>query len=48
VILIILWVTYSSMIVLFGAEFTHAYATMFSGKVVPSEIAKKDIPVKGK
>jgi membrane protein len=46
VILIILWVTYSSMIVLFGAEFTHAYATMFSGKVVPSEIAKKDIPVK--
>ena len=48
VILIILWVTYSSMIVLFGAEFTHAYATMFSGKIAPSEIAKKDIPVKGK
>jgi len=46
VILIILWVTYSSMIVLFGAEFTHAYATMFSGKITPSEIAKKDIPVK--
>ena len=46
VILIILWVTYSSMIVLFGAEFTHAYATMFSGKVAPTEIAKKDISVK--
>jgi membrane protein len=48
VILIILWVTYSSMIVLYGAEFTHAYATMFSGKVIPSEIAKKEIPVKRK
>lgn len=46
VILIILWVTYSSVIVLFGAEFTHAYATMFSGKVLPTEIAKKEIPVK--
>ena len=39
VILIMLWVSYSSMIVFFGAEFTHAYATMFSGKVAPSEIA---------
>jgi membrane protein len=41
IILIMLWVTYSSAIVLFGAEFTHAYANMFSGKVAPSEIAKK-------
>ncbi len=41
IILIMLWVTYSSAIVLFGAEFTYAYATMFSGKVAPSEIAKK-------
>jgi membrane protein len=40
VILIMLWVSYSSMIVFFGAEFTHAYATMFSGKVTPSEIGK--------
>ena len=39
VILIMLWVTYSSVIVLFGAEFTHTYANMFSGKVAPSEIA---------
>jgi len=46
VILILLWVTYTSMIVFFGAEFTHAYATMFSGKVLPSEIAKTHIPVK--
>lgn len=40
VILIMLWVTYSSIIVLFGAEFTHSYANMFSGKVAPTEIAK--------
>ena len=46
VILILLWVTYTSMIVFFGAEFTHAYANMFSGKVAPTEIAKTEIPVK--
>ena len=46
VILILLWVTYTSMIVFFGAEFTHAYAKMFSGKVAPTEIAKTEIPVK--
>jgi len=49
VILILLWVTYTSMIVFFGAEFTHAYANIFSGKVQPTEIAqaKSDIhPVK--
>jgi membrane protein len=46
VILILLWVSYSSMIVFYGAEFTHAYATMFSGKVPPTEIAKPEIPVK--
>jgi len=39
VILIMLWVNYSSIIVLFGAEFTHAYANMFSGRVVPTKIA---------
>ena len=44
IILIMLWVTYSSAIVLFGAEFTHAYANMFSGKVAPNEIAKKAQP----
>ncbi|MGZ5491149.1 MAG: YihY/virulence factor BrkB family protein [Nitrososphaeraceae archaeon] len=46
VILIMLWVSYSSMIVLYGAEFTHAYAILLSGKVPPSEIAKKKIPNK--
>jgi membrane protein len=35
-----LWVSYSSMIVLYGAEFTHAYANLFAVKVPPSEIAK--------
>ena len=46
VILILLWVTYSTMIVFLGAEFTHAYAKMFSGKVAPTEIAKTEVPVK--
>ncbi len=40
VILMLLWVSYSSMIVFFGAEFTAAYAKMYSGKVEPSAIAK--------
>ena len=46
IILIMLWVSYSSMIVFFGAEFTHAYATMFSGKVAPSEFAKMEVTSK--
>jgi membrane protein len=41
VILILLWVSYSSMIVFFGAEFTFQYAGKLSGKVAPTEIAKK-------
>ncbi|MCX6305947.1 MAG: YihY/virulence factor BrkB family protein [Bacteroidetes bacterium] len=40
IILILLWVSYSSMLVLFGAEFTHTYALKNSGRVLPSEIAK--------
>ncbi len=32
VILILLWVSYSTMIVLFGAEFTHAYAKINTGE----------------
>jgi len=43
IILIMLWVSYSSMIVFFGAEFTRAYADFISGRVAPSEIAKPDI-----
>lgn len=41
VVLILLWVSYSSMIVFFGAEFTYQYAHKLSGRVAPSEIAKK-------
>jgi len=41
VVLILLWVSYSSMIVFFGAEFTKAYAEKFHGKIVASEIAVK-------
>jgi len=43
IILIMLWVSYSSMIVFFGAEFTRAYAIFISGRVAPTEIAKSDI-----
>ena len=44
IILILLWVSYSSMILFFGAEFTAAYAKMYSGTVAPTEIAKVEIP----
>ena len=40
VVLILLWVSYSSMIMFYGAEFTAAYARHYSGKVAPNEIAK--------
>ena len=43
IILIMLWVSYSSMIVFYGAEFTRAYADFISGRVAPTEIAKTDI-----
>ena len=44
VILILLWVSYSSMILFFGAEFTAAYAKRYSGIVPPTDIAKVEIP----
>jgi membrane protein len=40
IILILLWVSYSSMILFFGAEFTAAYAKMYSGIVPPADNAK--------
>lgn len=43
IILILLWVSYSSMIMFFGAEFTATYAKMYSGDVPPTKIAKKEI-----
>lgn len=41
IILIMLWVSYSSMIVFYGAEFTRAYAEMRDGKIVPTKDAVK-------
>ena len=40
---VIAYYSISSMIVFYGAEFTHAYANMYSGKVPPTEIAKTEI-----
>ena len=42
VILLLLWVSYSSLILFFGAEFTAAYAHMNSGVIAPSGIAVVD------
>jgi membrane protein len=41
IVLILLWVSYASMIVFYGAEFTHAYAEAREGEVVPDENAIK-------
>lgn len=41
IILILLWTSYSSMILFLGAEFTHVYAEMESGTVSASETGKK-------
>lgn len=43
IVLILLWVSYSSMIVFFGAEFTKAYSEKAQGKIVPSELAVKSV-----
>ncbi len=39
VVLLILWVYYSSAILYFGAEFTKVYANLYGGKIQPSEFA---------
>ena len=41
IILIMLWTSYSSMIVFFGAEFTKAYADVYYGEVPPTANAVK-------
>ncbi len=41
IVLILLWVSYSSMILFYGAEFIRAYADYFTGKVSPTEVAVK-------
>lgn len=47
VILILLWTSYSSMIVLYGAEFTRAYANKMDGEIAPEKHAV-EAPVSGK
>lgn len=42
IILILLWTSYSSMIVFYGAEFTRAYSDMKYGGAEPSDHAVKD------
>lgn len=46
IILILLWTSYSSMIVFFGAEFTKAYSDYYYGVVPPSELAVKQVDAK--
>ena len=41
VILSLLWVSSSSMIVFYGAEFTHAYAEFHDGYIPPDKNAVK-------
>lgn len=41
IILILLWVSYSSMIVFYGAEFIHAYAELQDGTIPPDENARR-------
>jgi membrane protein len=41
IILILLWVSYSSMILFFGAEFTAAYAKIYTGDIPPLADAKR-------
>lgn len=45
IVLIMLWVSYSCMIVFFGAEFTKQYATHFGREIVPAKDAVRiDLP----
>jgi membrane protein len=43
VIVLLVWVYYSSQIVLLGAEFTREYVAQFGRRPPPSEFAKKDV-----
>jgi len=46
VILILLWVSYSSLIVLFGAEFTKTFANFKDGEILPeAHASQKKVPV---
>ena len=41
IVLILLWVSYSSLILFFGAEFTYVYANRYGAGIEPSDIAVK-------
>ncbi len=41
IVLILLWVSYSCLILFFGAEFTQVYASHFGKGVIPTSYAKK-------
>jgi membrane protein len=41
IILILLWVSYSSILVFYGAEFTHSYAVQHDGYIPPAKTAVK-------
>ena len=41
IVLLLLWVSYSSMILFFGAEFTYTFTTKYFSKPRPTEIATK-------
>ena len=42
VVVLLIWVYYSSQVVLLGAEFTRAYVDRFGARPTPSEHATKD------
>ena len=42
IVLVLLWVSYSSMIVFYGAEFTYVYAQRYGRGILPSDIAQKN------
>ncbi len=41
IILILLWVNYSALIVLFGAEFTQVYARRYGERIEPNSYAQR-------
>jgi membrane protein len=47
IVLILLWTSYTSMIVFFGAEFTKVYSDEYHGKAAPSEHAVREPAVVG-
>jgi len=42
IILILLWTSYSSMIVFYGAEFTKVYSDYYYGEIPPTQNAVKE------